>query len=152
MEVMNMSTNWQGYLFKAVKTNEEFPDKYINAESWESLPNSREEIKAYRDDNSRNLHRITATGHKTSITFKTRPNLTLEDKIAIQKFFTDAEAEETDSTTAHRERKVQLRYWNDEENVYKTSYFYRPDIKFTIRKITNDTIIYKEIEIGLVEY
>ena len=147
-----MSTNWQGYLLKAVKTDEYFPDEYINAESWESLPNSREEIKAYRDDNSRNLHRITATGHKTSITFKTRPNLTLEDKIAIQKFFTDAEAEETDAAGAHKERKVQLQYWNDEENVYKTSYFYRPDIKFTIRKITEDTIFYKEIEIGLVEY
>ena len=147
-----MSTNWQGYLLKATKTDEEFPLEYIAWESWNSTPNAREEIKAYRDDNSRNLHRITAVGHKTSIQFKTRPNLTLEDKIAIQKFFTDAEAEETDVTLAHRERKVQLKYWNDEDNMYKTSYFYRPDIKFTIKKVTDDTIIYKEIEIHLVEY
>ena len=147
-----MANSWRGYFLKAVKTNQYFPNEYIAYDSWEALPDAREEIKAYRSDNSRNLHRITAVGHKSSFTFKTRANLHLEDKIAIQKFFTDAEAEETDSTTAHRERKVQLQYWNDEENVYKTAYFYRPDVKFPIKKITEDDIIYNAFEIGLVEY
>lgn len=147
-----MANNWQGYLLKATKTGDYFPNEYIAYDTWEALPDAREEIKAYRSDNSRNLHRITAEGHKSSVTFKTRANLHLADKMAIQKFFTDAEDEEADTATAHKERKVQLTYWNDEENRYKTAYFYRPDVKFPIKKISETDIIYDQYEIGLVEY
>ena len=48
-----MTINWQGFLFKATQSGDVFPDKYINYESYDTTPNQREEIKAYRDDNSR---------------------------------------------------------------------------------------------------
>lgn len=140
---------FNGYLLKAVKTNKIFPSEYILTETWNSTPKQREEIKAYRDDNTRDLTRVTAQGTKSVFSFETRNNLHLEDKIAIQKFFTDAE-EDTDE--AHLQRKVQLQYWNDETNQYETSYFYRPDIQFTIKKITTDDILYNSFKFDFVEY
>jgi len=151
------ASDWKGYLLRAKNgdTYTKFPMKYINEASWETTPNQREEIKAYRDENSRDLHRVTAAGKKTSISFRTRPNLHLRDKIAIQKFFTDNEQSSSSaSENAKRksQRRITLQYWNDESNEYKTSDFYRTDIKFTIKKVTDDDIIYEEIQIELVEY
>lgn len=143
------ASDWKGYLLRARKTDndewQDFPMNYMQADTWETIPNQREEIKAYRDENSRNLHRVTAAGKKTSIGFKTRPNLHLKDKIRIQKFFTDNENKAS-------QRRITLKYWNDEINDYKQGDFYRPDIKFTIKKITDDDIIYDEVAIELVEY
>lgn len=147
-----MATNWNGYLLKAVKTNKKFPDKYINFESWDSTPKQREELKAYRDDNTRNLTRVTAEGMKSKFSFRTRPDITLEDKIVIQKFFTDAMEEETDPTEAKKQRKVELQYWDDDSNKYSTGTFYIPNMNFPIRKITDDTIYYNEMTFTFVEY
>ena len=138
-------SNWAGYLLKATATGAIFPDKYISYESYSSTPNHREEIKAYRDENSRDLTRITAAGRKSDITFTTREGLTLEEKMEIQSFFTTAESDPN-------QRKVALEFWNDEENTYKTGYFYRPNMPFQIKKITDETIFYKALTIDLVEY
>ena len=138
-----MATNFAGYLLKT--GNVEFPLKYIQYESWDTTPNQREEIKAYRDDNTRNLTRVTAAGRKSKISFTLRDNLTLEQKIEVQKFFTDHEV-------SADERKIQLTYWNDEENAYKTGYFYRPNMSFKISRITDTTIFYKAMKIELIEY
>lgn len=139
-----MATNWKGYFIKATKTNTIFPMKYIVVESYEAIPKAREEIKAYRDENSRNLTRVTAKGHKSSFKFTIRP-LHLADKIKVQKFFTDAEVNK-------EQRKIELQYWNDEDNEYKTAYFYRPDITFKIKQATATDIKYDEFEINLIEY
>ena len=136
---------WAGYLLKATATNTVFPNSYIKWDTWNSTPNNREEIKAYRDENTRDLTRITAAGRKTSIQFSTRDSLHLSDKMAIQSFFTSAESDAD-------ERKINLEYWNDEENTYKTGYFYRPNTQFNIRKITDTDNIYDSITIDLVEY
>ena len=138
-------TNWKGYLIKAVSTDTVLPSKFIEASSYKSTPNQREEIKAYRDENTRDLTRITAAGRKSKIIFNTRENLHFKDKVAFQNFFYDAESD-------HAERKVQIEFWNDEENIYQTGYFYRPDIQFTIKKITDDDIIYDKVEVHLIEY
>ena len=144
-------SNWQGYLFKKTVTvgtstvDVIFPDRYIALESWDSTPNQREEIKAYRDDNTRNLTRITAQGKKSTFSFKTRKYLHLADKMEIQKFFTDSEVDAN-------QRKIQLTFWNEEDNDYKTGYFYRPNMKFQIYKISNDDIIYNEMSFELIEY
>jgi hypothetical protein len=117
---------FEGYLLKS--GNDIFPHKYIEFSSWDSTPNQREEIKAYRDDNTRNLTRVTAAGRKTAIAFKTRDNLTLAEKQEIQNFFTSHE-------TNAAERKIPLTFWNDESNSYMTGDFYRPNIKFPIKTI-----------------
>lgn len=137
-------SNWNGYFIKATKTNTIFPMKWIVVDSYETIPNAREEIKAYRDENTRNLTRVTASGHKTSLKFTVRP-LHLADKIKVQKFFTDNESNAN-------QRKIQLQYWNDEDNVYKTAYFYRPDITFKIKQTTKNDIKYDSFDIDLIEY
>jgi len=134
---------FEGYLLKS--GNSIFPHKYMQLSSWKTTPNQREEIKAYRDDNTRNLTRVTAAGRKTAIQFKTRPHLHLSDKQIIQNWFVSHE-------TNHDERKLPITFWNDESNTYQTGYFYRPNMEFKIEKITDDDIIYGEFTFDLVEY
>lgn len=143
--------NFAGYLFKKTVTvgtssvDVPFPNKYIALDTWDSTPNQREEIKAYRDDNTRDLVRVTAQGKKSKFSFKTRKKLHLAEKEEIQQFFTSSE-------TDRNQRKIQLTFWNDEDNEYKTGYFYRPNMTFKIYKITDDDIIYDEMSFELIEY
>ncbi len=144
-----MATNFRGYLIRATLTNQIFPLEYINEGSWDSTPKQREELKAYRDDNTRDLTRVTAEGMKSVFGFQTRKNLHLVDKIAIQNFFVSAESD-------HHQRKVNLEYWNDETNQYEIADFYRPDMNFPIQKIINkgidSDIIYGQLKLEFVEY
>lgn len=140
-----MANNFRGYLLKATKTNTIFPMKYISYDTWESTPKQREELKAYRDDNTRNLTRVTAQGMKSIFSFETREGLHLDEKIEIQNFFTNGESD-------NHQRKINLQYWNDETNQYETADFYRPDIAFPIRKITGNDIIYGAMKFSFVEY
>ena len=137
--------NFAGYLLKATATGIIFPQKYIALESWDSTPDQREELKAYRDDNTRNLTRVTAAGKKSIFSFTTREGLHLADKIIIQTFFTNGESD-------HEQRKINLEFWNEETNSYDTGDFYRPNMNFPIYKITEDDIIYKAMKFEFVEY
>lgn len=136
---------FSGYLLKAVATNVVFPSEFIKLSSWTSTPNQREELVAYRDDNSRNLVRVTATGKKSIFSFTTRDNLRLSDKQLIQDFFYSAEIDPD-------QRKIQLEFWNDETNTYVTGYFYRPNMAFPIKRITDNDIIYGELTLEFIEY
>lgn len=135
--------NFKGYLFQS--DGEPFPHQYIDSESYDTLPNSREEIKAYRDDNTRNLTRITAEGHKSSFSFKTRPNLRLHEVEEIHDWFGR-------HITNVKERKLSIEYWNNEYLDYEQGDFYCADIKYTIKKITDDDIIFNEFQVDFVEY
>ncbi len=134
---------FSGYLLKS--GNDVFPHHLIVYDSYTTLPNSREEIKAYRDDNTRNLTRITSQGTKSSFSFKTRENLHLSDIETIKNWLTS-------HYSIALERKLNLTYWNNEELQYKTADFYCADIKYPIKKITNNDIIYGSFEISFVEY
>lgn len=147
-----MANNFAGYLLKAKKTNVKFPNEYIQFDSWTSSPKQREEIKAYRDDNTRNLTRVTASGMKSKFSFTTRPGLHLDEKIAIQTFFTNAMNAESDPTLAKKQKTVELTYWDDDENKYNSGTFYIPNMNFPIKRITEDDIIYKELTFNFVEY
>lgn len=140
---------FQGYLFKSTTNNIIFPMKYIAFDKWSSTPKQREEVKAWRDDNTRELFRITAQGKKSVFQFTTRENLTDKDVEAILNFFYNAE-------TNHEQRKIQLTYWNEEWNEegrsYDTGYFYRPNMPFKIKTIRGNTIIYEALTIDLIEY
>ena len=142
--------NFNGYLFATYdksqgKVIKAFPNKYIQLDSWTSTPNQREELKAYRDDNTRNLHRVTASGKKSVFSFKTIKDLHLDEKTEIQKFFTSVESNKD-------QRKVTLQFWNDETNSYQVGDFYRPNMQFPIHKITENDIVYQELQFDFVEY
>lgn len=133
-----------GYLLKATKTGEIFPNKYILYESWNSHPNSREEIKAYRDENTRDLTRVTAAGTKSSFNFTVR-SLHLKDVKKVRDFFTS-------NTSNDLQRRISLQYWNDETLSYHTADFYVADYQPKIKKITDDDIVYGEVQLDFVEY
>lgn len=122
-----------------------FPMKYIAAETWEISPQQREEIKAYRDDNTRNLTRVTAAGMKTAITFQTIDGLTNSDMFRVLQWFYSNEI-------THKERNLVLEYWDDYGQLYKTGTFYRANPHFTIDHIDGTTIYYKSLTVELVEY
>ena len=137
--------NFKGILLYRTADNKPFPQQYIEMGSWSSNPDQREEIRAYRDDNTRALTRITAQGRKSIFSFATRNNLHLKDKIAIQNWFTEKEVNST-------ERKIQLTFWNEETNNYDTGYFYRPNMEFKIKSIIGHDIIYDSMQFDFVEY
>ena len=88
-------------------------------------------------------------------TFKVAEKMVKNKMIgAFHKFYTAEEIIKffTDNESDAQERKITLEYWNNETFEYLTSDFYRPDINFTIKKITENDIIYNEFEISLVEY
>lgn len=142
-----MANKWKNYFIKAVGASQPFPMKYIIEESWNSEPDVREEIKAERDDNTRDLYRKTASGMKSSFSFTTR-DLHLEEMQEVLNYFTSNEP----TPLARQQRKIQLEYWNDEEFNYKTAYFYRPNMKFNIKHTTPTDIIYKGLTLEFVEY
>ena len=133
--------NFLGYLLKC---NNNTDNSWLLASSYKSKPNQREEIRAIRDENTRNLTRVTAEGTKTVIEFQTLP-VDLVGKEKIQKFFNDA-------MTDKLQRKVTVTYWNDEDNDYITSNFYLPDIEFNIDYIDEANIYYSPLTFKLIEY
>ena len=137
--------NFKGILLYRTADNKPFPQQYIEMGSWSSNPDQREEIRAYRDDNTRALTRITAQGRKSIFSFATRNNLHLKDKIAIQNWFTEKEVNST-------ERKIQLTFWNEETNNYDTGYFYRPNMEFKIKSIIGNDTIDDSMQFDFVEY
>jgi hypothetical protein len=139
-------SNWQGYLFKAVASNTIFPMKYIQAETWKSTPNQREDVKAWRDDNTRELFRVTADGEMSVFSFTTRDNLRLAEKMAIQKFFTDNEIE-----GESKQRNIVLEFWNEESNSYTQGVFYRPNMDFEIKYVSPTDIVYKAFKFDLIQ-
>lgn len=137
--------SWKGYFFKAIESGKTFPNKYIKWSTWQATPEQREEIVAYRDDNTRELYRVTASGKKSVFSFETRANLTLAEKEEIMSFFTDSEVDSA-------QRKIQLEYWNDATSEYKTGYFYRPNMPFKIIKISDTNVWYDSMTIECIEY
>lgn len=138
-------SNWNGYFLKATATDEIFPMQYIQFDSWDSNPNYREEIKAYRDDYDRSLTRITAPVHKSTFAFSTREDLKLEDREVIKGFFDRA-------MSIENERKINLEYWNDEDLEYKTGDFYIPNINFKIKVVRGGTLVYNSYKLEFIEY
>lgn len=136
---------FKGYLLKNPSNNKIFPNQYIKYESWQSNPNQREEIKAYRDENTRDLHRVTASGRKTALSFEIRDNLHLKDINEIRKWFNTAYSNAD-------ERKMTIEFWDDDNLEYRQITVYQANPKFKIKKITDDDIIYLGRTVDLVEY
>lgn len=124
------------------------PNSFILADGWESTPNQRVEIDAYRDANVL-LHRETSANFKTSLTLTIRP-LSLEEMTAFKAVIGLA----TLGTTEKKERKLAVTYWNDEELTYKTAKMYMPDVTYSIHTISEDRndIEYNSFTIELIEY
>lgn len=139
-------SNFDGWLIKF--GNVTLPNSFILADGWESTPNQRVELDAYRDANVL-LHRETSENFKTSLTLNIR-SLSLAEMTAFKNVIGLA----TLDVISKNQRRVTVTYWNDEELAYKTAIMYMPDVKYSIH-IANEAkknIEYNSFTIELIEY
>ncbi len=126
----------------------QLPNSYLLADGWESTPNQRVEIKAWRDANVL-LHRDTSPNFKTSLKLNIK-EMNLQERMALRTVIGLATLPQSDKN----QRRVRCTYWNDEELDYKTGIFYISDITYTIHRIDEDgkDIEYNSHTIELIEY
>ena len=124
------------------------PNSFILADGWESTPNQRIEIDAYRDANVL-LHRETSENFKTSLTINIR-SMTLEEMTAFKNVIGLA----TLDVINRRQRRVIVTYWNDEELEYKTATMYMADTTYSIHTVNeaDREMEYNSFTIELIEY
>ncbi len=124
------------------------PNSFILADGWESTPNQRVEIDAYRDANVL-LHRETSENFKTSITLNIRA-MNLEEMTAFKAVIGLA----TLDINSKKQRRLMVIYWNDEELDYKTATMYMPDVTYSIHTVNevDRDIEYNGFTIELIEY
>lgn len=141
-----MAGNFQGWLIKFGDV--QLPNSFLLADGWESTPNQRIELDAYRDANVL-LHRETASDFKTKLKLNIR-EMTLEERIAFNNVIGLA----TLSLTDKKQRRVMVTYWNDETLEYTTGIFYMPDTTYVIHNLNeeNKDLEYNPFSITLVEY
>lgn len=124
------------------------PNSFIMVDGWESTPNQRVDIEAYRDANVK-LHRETSENFKTSLTLNIRET-NLEEMTAFKAVIGLA----TLSINEKKQRKLMVTYWNDEELEYKTAEMYMADVTYsihTVQEVRKD-IEYNAFTIELTEY
>ena len=124
------------------------PNSFLLADGWESTPNQRVEIDAYRDANIL-LHRETSSNYKTKLTLNIR-EMNLEERRAWNNVIGLAEL----PRTAKDQRRVSCTYWNDETLEYSAGIFYMPDTTYSIHTLSEQErdIDYNDFKVTLVEY
>lgn len=134
---------FKGYLVKFGSVK--LPNSYIMQDSGNvSTPNQREEIKATRDDTTRKLFRVTASGQisKFSIVIKPLTNTQLSALKNIMR----------NSLVNDAQRKYNVTYWNDEHLRYENGNFYIPDITYERLLVGDDFILYNSFTMEFVGY
>lgn len=130
-----MSNNYKGYLLKI--NGNVFSNELIRHNTYKAKPYQQTDSDSYVDGNGE-LHRKILPHRRTSINFQTI-KVDLDQKIAIQSYFPTRET-------------VEIEYWNDETNSYKTGTFYTPDIEFSVYGADGQDVKYNEILIEFIEY
>ena len=132
-------SNYNGYLLPPGPP----PMPFLSPPAFSSTPNQRLETSAERDQIG-TLQRATLPNYKTKISFSTHI-LHLNEKIDFQSIINLSMANKL-------QRKCRVTYWNDETNSYYTSYFYIPDIEYTVMNAEKSDITYQPITVELIEY
>ena len=124
------------------------PNSFLLADGWESTPNQRVEIDAYRDANIL-LHRETSPNFKTKLTLNIR-EMNLEERRAWNNIIGLAELPQTEKN----QRRVRCNYWNDETLEYSAGIFYMSDTTYSIHTLSEQErdIDYNDFKVTLVEY
>lgn len=124
------------------------PNSFILADGWNSVPNQRVEINAYRDANIL-LHRETSSNYKTSLQLTIR-GMNLKERKAFDAVIGLA----TLGINDRNQRKLSVTYWNDEELAYKHAEMYMSDTEYSIHTVDEVRldIDYNEFTMKLTEY
>lgn len=128
----------QGYLIKV--GNYTIPLTFIKIETYKSAPNQRQDLDSYRDANGY-LHRNVLSHTATKLEFET-PYLTFKD---MRSLIQNIRANYTDELA----RTVELTYYDEETDSYKTGTFYMPG---TVEYNWYNKEIYAPSRIAFIEY
>ena len=134
---------FKGYLVKFGSV--ELPNSYIMMDAGNvQTPNQREELKATRDDNTRRLHRVTASGQisKFSLVFKPLTNRQLQALHTIM----------NNSLVNPAQRRYNVTFWNDEHLQYENGDFYIADITYEKLLVGDDFILYNSFTMEFIGY
>ena len=130
------------YLFKF--GSYEFPETYIQWDSYKCKPNQRQDMDSYTDADG--ITQRNALEHtKTDIQFTTRGLRETDVAIIMSSL--------TSNYTNYNERDAQCEYYDPENMTYKTGHFYLdPSLEFSIQDVTGGVMRYKPISFHFVEY
>lgn len=129
---------FQGYFIKV--GNYTIPLTFMKLESYKSAPNQRQDLDSYRDANGY-LHRNVLSHTATKLEFET-PYLTFKD---MRTLIQNIRANYTDDLA----RTVELTYYDEETDSYKTGTFYMPG---TVEYNWYNKEIYAPSRIAFIEY
>lgn len=117
-----------------------FPMALMAPEGYSNIPNRRQDKGSITDGKGITNRKI-LPARKTTIKIKTIDDLTFGQKLIVQAFFPNRD-------------KVDLTYWNDEDNAYKTIECYVPDIEYVWSKCNESTgdVYYAALEFEYIDY
>lgn len=133
--------SFKGYLLKF--GDEVLPGKYLLSDGYQSVPNQRTELEAYRDANVL-LHRVTSQSLKTKIFFSTCP-MSLAEREDFQRILNN-------SMISTLERKCKVEYFNYETNDYSEGVFYISDPTYQTNGYYNGELWTASVQYELTEY
>lgn len=133
----------QDHLIKFGSGTDWFPNEFLTADGFEVVPNQRTDLEAYRDANI-DLHRVTSSNYKTSITLTLCP-MCKTDKEQVFGYIRSG-------IVNAAERKAYVEYYNDETDTIDGGYFYLPDITFKTLGFFGGERWYASTTVKLIEY
>lgn len=133
---------YNGYLVKV--GNYIIPNSFINLDSFEIVPDQRQDIDPYRDSNGK-LHRKVVSNKPSAIRFST-VMLHRVEQVALRTGIKN--------NTSAAERKASVTYYNPDTDSYDTRDMYFPDVSYTINRVddVNMDIVYNPINYELIGY
>lgn len=135
---------FSGYLIKLGGSGgDELPMRSIAAESYSATPDQRLESKAARAVTGL-LYRSTCDHMATKIEIQTVP-ITNRDLTGLMSLIASHFIDP-------KQRKINLEYYDNETDAYKTGTFYMPDIQYKILRVDGNTIYYDNIRLAFIEY
>lgn len=139
---------FSGYLLKIGTGNSavEFPMAYIEFDTYKATPNQRMEQKANRNAKGV-LIRSTLPHMPYKVEFETVDGLTNTQVAQINTLLSNA-------YTVQRERKLNITYYDNETDSYKTASVYMPDREYPIKRIdkVHNKIYYNKLRFAFIEY
>ena len=134
---------YAGYLIKlGGSSGTVLPLEFVKAESYDVESGRLTEM--IRQDVTGGRHRNTAEHTSTRIKFTTRA-MTNTALATLNGLLTTAMSDA-------EKREISLEYYDPETDTYKTADGYMPVVKYPIRKLEQNMVIYNPIEFEFIEY
>lgn len=141
---------FSGYLISVRNSSDVFtpiPLDYMRYESYSISPEQRLDLDTTRSTVGTLLRTVLAHT-ATKVSFNA-PSMDSTKMQVLLGYFKTAFAKTNGDLQEH---KLELEYYDEWSDSYKTGIFYMPDIQFAIRNIEGNTVNYSETKITFIEY